>query len=91
MKFLRSLLHHKKIVIQIGQNGLTENVSIEINQALDHHELIKVRIRNSDKEYRKILAERICQENHAVIIQNIGSVYSIYRKNEDKPVIVLPD
>ena len=90
-KFLRSLLHNKKVVIQIGQNGLTENVSKEIDQALGHHELIKIRIRNHDRELRKKLAEQICTENNAIMIQNIGSVYSIYRKNEDEPVIVLPD
>lgn len=90
-KFLRSLLHHKKVVIYIGQNGLTENVTREIDQALDQHELIKIRIRNGDREYRKNLAGQICSENHATLIQNIGNVYSIYRQKDDKPVIVLPD
>ena len=90
-KFLRSLLHHKKVVIYIGQNGLTDNVSNEIEQALDHHELIKIRIRSGDRDYRNTLAEQICRKNDAILIQNIGSVYSFYRKNEDEPVIDLPE
>jgi RNA-binding protein len=89
-KYLRSLLHHKKVLIQIGQNGLTESVSKEIDLALEHHELIKIRIRNDDRVLRKKLAEQICIGNKAIMIQNIGSVYSIYRKNEEEPVIVLP-
>ena len=90
-KYLRSLLHHKNVVIYIGQNGLTENVSKEIEQALNQHELIKIRIRNGDREFRNNLAEQICTQNHAILIQNIGSVYSIYRQNEDEPVIALPE
>ncbi|MBF8269349.1 MAG: putative RNA binding protein, partial [Gammaproteobacteria bacterium] len=43
-KHLRTLAHNLDIVIWTGQHGLTENVMAEINTALDHHELIKIKI-----------------------------------------------
>jgi RNA-binding protein YhbY len=44
IKELKPLVHRLKPIIQIGGKGLTEAVQAEINQALEHHELIKIRI-----------------------------------------------
>ncbi len=48
-KFLRSKAHHLKPVLWIGQNGLTESVTAEIELALNHHELIKIKLRVGDR------------------------------------------
>ncbi len=89
-KYLRSLLHHRNTVIWIGQQGLTENVSKEIQEALDHHELVKVRIRNGDRKERESIAHEICEQHQAELVQAIGNVYGIYRKNTENPIIILP-
>ena len=41
---LKGLAHPLKPVVLLGSNGLTEGVLAEIEQALEHHELIKVKI-----------------------------------------------
>jgi len=46
---LRTRAHPLKPVVIIGQGGLTSGVMDEINLALDHHELIKVRVNASDR------------------------------------------
>ena len=89
-KFLRSLSHDKSVAIWIGRNGVTVNVSRDINEALNHHELVKVKIRNGDRELRNKLIDKICSHNHAQLIQGTGNVISIYRHNDEKPVIKLP-
>jgi len=89
-KHLRALLHSRNIIIWIGQNGLTENVSNEIETALDHHELIKIRIRTGNSEDRDKILELISKNSGAECVQKIGTVVSLYRANRDKPVIVFP-
>jgi RNA-binding protein len=90
-KYLRSLLHTRGIIIWIGQNGLTENVMNEIEAALDHHELLKIRIRTGDSSQRDNLLEQICAKTGAEAVQKIGTTVSVYRPNRDKPVIRFPN
>lgn len=87
-KKLRSKAHSLKPVIMIGQSGLTETVLAEINLALDHHELIKVRVRTADRESRKQITADICLQTEAALIQSIGQIAVLYRKNSptDNPL-----
>ena len=48
-QYLKGLAHSLKPVVQLGANGLTEGVIAEIDQALSHHELIKVKIPSDDR------------------------------------------
>ena len=70
-----------KPVVMIGQNGLSENVVNELQQALDHHELIKVRVPAADKQEKKALIDTLCQQLQASLVQNIGHVIVIFRAN----------
>ena len=49
-KHLKGLAHPLKPVVMLGNNGLTEGVLAEIEQALEHHELIKVKIASEDRD-----------------------------------------
>ncbi|MGK0297829.1 MAG: RNA-binding protein [Gammaproteobacteria bacterium] len=89
-KFLRSLAHHKSTAIWVGQKGITDNVAIEIETALIHHELIKIRIRIGDRELRDKLIEKICADKNAILIQKTGNVATVFRQNPDEPKINLP-
>ena len=89
-KQLRSMAHDLKTIIWIGQNGLTENVMEEINTALNHHELIKIKIRAGERTERDEIAESICEQTSAESIQKIGNVIVLYKKNKKVPKIKLP-
>jgi RNA-binding protein len=80
-KFLKAKAHKLKPVVITGQHGLTPAVLSEINQALDHHELIKIRVNAADRDERRELAEEIRRETAAELIQSIGHVITLYRKN----------
>jgi RNA-binding protein len=82
-KKLRAEAHTLKPVVMIGQSGLTAAVLAEIEQALDSHELIKVKIR-AEREERKLISEKICTDTGAELIQTIGQIAVIYRLNPDK-------
>ena len=73
---LKQRCHDLKPVIWIGQKGLTENVLSEINQALDDHELIKIKVAAGDKTEKTNISQAICDEMKAEFIQGIGNMYS---------------
>jgi RNA-binding protein len=80
-KRLRAESHLLKPVVMIGQNGLTEAVQNEIEIAIEHHELIKIRIPASEKSVKKKMIDSICARHKAESIQAIGNVAVIYRRN----------
>ncbi|MBS1214517.1 MAG: uncharacterized protein H6R26_3134 [Proteobacteria bacterium] len=84
-KQLRAKAHALKPVVITGQAGLSTPVMNEIDLALTHHELIKVRINAGDRELRKAMGEQICSELRAEQVQLLGHIITLYRKNPDKP------
>ncbi|MDH5652221.1 MAG: ribosome assembly RNA-binding protein YhbY [Gammaproteobacteria bacterium] len=87
--FLRGLAHDRKPVVIIGGAGLTENVLLEIDSALAHHELIKVRVNADNREARKQMIDEITAKTASELIQSIGHIACFFRRAE-KPVIDLP-
>jgi RNA-binding protein len=78
---LRKNAHHLKPVILIGQKGLTEAVMNETDVALKAHECIKVKMGACEKEERPLMIESLCQSLQATLIDTIGHIAVIYRKN----------
>ena len=79
---LKAKAHNLKPVVCISYNGLTENVKKELDSALDTHELIKIRIRNPEREIRQELFIEACEATHAEAIKLIGSIGIIYRQKD---------
>ena len=90
LKFLRARCHDLRPVILMGQKGLTEELLAELDRALSHHELVKIKLATDDREQRKRLIDQICQQTGSEEVQSIGKTLSVYRINPDKAVIVLP-
>lgn len=80
---LKAKAHHLKPVVLLGDKGLTEAVTKEINRALNDHELIKIKINGQDREARKQAIHEICTELEAELVQIIGNTGVLYRKNQD--------
>ena len=89
-RFLRSKAHHLKPVVTVGQHGLSENVMNEVNLALDAHELIKVKLSVGDREEKKSILGEIISNSKAELIQSIGHVAVLFRRNHKTPKIKLP-
>lgn len=88
-QYLKGLAHSLKPVVQLGGNGLTEGVIAEIEQALSHHELIKVKIPSDDREEKKLIMSAIVGETKSHKVQAIGHVLIIYKPSKE-PTISLP-
>ena len=87
---LRGLGHSIKPVVQLGNSGLTDAVLCQIEEAIDHHELIKVRVLAADREEKQQFIDRIIEHTAAHLIQKVGHMILIYRKHPEKPKIELP-
>ena len=90
MRFLRGLGHGLKPVVAIAVKGLTDNVMSELELALDHHELIKVRISADDRDARDALIESVLMRTSADKVQRVGHVLTLFRRNTREPKIDLP-
>lgn len=85
IKRLRAESHrlNMKPIVIIGQKGMSENLHKEIELALDHHEMFKLRIPGLEKAAKRELAQQICAQHDAQLIQSIGNVIVIFRPNPE--------
>jgi RNA-binding protein len=88
-KYLRGLGHHLKPVVVVADSGLSEAVLKEFDSTINHHELIKVRVRAGDRDSRDEIILRLCDQ-HTSLFSRTGNVALIFRRNTDKPRINLP-
>lgn len=83
---LKGLAHPLKPVVMLGNHGLTEGVLAEIEQALEHHELIKVKIAAEDRETKTLIADAIVRETGACNVQVIGNTLILYRPSKERKI-----
>ena len=89
-RYLRQLAHDQRPVVLIGAAGLSNAVIAELDAALGHHELVKVRIRSGDRDQREATITQMCRETDAQLVQRIGHTAVLYRRHPQKPRIRLP-
>lgn len=81
-KYLKALAHKLKPVVLVGQNGVTLTVIDSINEALDRHELIKIKfVDYKEKEFKDQLTEVILKETKSYFVSIIGHTLIIYRQS----------
>jgi len=85
VKQLRAAAHRNKIkaIVTVGMKGLSEPVMNEIKIALNHHELLKLKIPALEKQEKTALVEKICKATDAQKIQQIGHTLILYKLNKD--------
>jgi len=81
-KDLTARAHHLKPVIRVGQKGITENLVLETELALDIHELIKVHVASEDRDARNQLCEELNRRCTAELVHQIGKTCILYRKKK---------
>ena len=90
IRYLRGLAHALKPVLLLGGKGVTAGVLKELEQALDDHELIKVRLAGGDRSERAAEIAALLASSHAQTVQTIGKIAVLYRRNAEQPTIALP-
>ena len=87
--FLRGLAHSRPAIVIVGNAGPTDAVIAELDAALEHHELVKIKLAGMDKQQRKSALSKLCKATGAQAVQLIGHMGVLYRANQD-PKITLP-
>ena len=85
-QYLKGLAHTLKPVVQLGNNGLTEGVLAEIDGAIKHHELIKVKVPTDDKEEKALIMDAIVRETGAFKLQAVGHVLVLFKPSDEKKI-----
>ena len=81
-KAFRGVAHHLDPVVSVSDRGLSDGIIAETERALTDHELIKVKVDALQKADRLAITEMLAEQTHAAVIQNIGKVAVLYRKNQ---------
>ena len=81
-KYLRSQAHHLKPLVIIGAKGVTEQLIGSVDNALNDHELIKVKF-GEFKEAKKEISEEIVQATKSELIGLIGNIAIFYRQHPE--------
>ncbi len=88
---LRRLAHEIRPLVQIGKQGLTDGVRMNLDQALATHELVKVKFLDY-RDQKEELTDDLVRTTGSVLIGLVGNIATLYRQqpDPDKRKIELP-
>jgi RNA-binding protein len=89
-KHLRGIAHDLKPIIHVGNAGISSGLTAELDQTLEHHELIKVKLRVGDREARNQAIDAMVEKTRASLVARIGNTAVLYRRRNKNPGIELP-
>ena len=82
-KFLKGKAHNLEPVVLVGKNGISDNLIKMTDNALNDHELIKIKFVEL-KDRKKILFEEIVEKTGGHPVGMIGNVAILFRQNSDE-------
>ncbi|MFW6265042.1 MAG: ribosome assembly RNA-binding protein YhbY [Bacillota bacterium] len=88
--YLRGQANRLNPIIQVGKDGINQGLIEQVDAALDDHELIKGRILNNSMEDVRDAANKLANEIGAEVVQVIGNVFVLFRRNDEEPKYILP-
>ncbi|KPU27871.1 RNA-binding protein [Caloranaerobacter sp. TR13] len=88
--YLKSIANGLDPIIQIGKNGISENLIKQIDDALEAREIIKVKILNNSLLETKETANEIAKLTNSEFVQSIGNKFVLYRESKESKKIELP-
>ncbi|HIQ07643.1 MAG TPA: YhbY family RNA-binding protein [Thiotrichaceae bacterium] len=87
-KKLKGLAQQLQVIVTIGAQGLKETIHNELDSALNHHQLVKVKIHTDTREQRSDMIATLSKKHQAELILSIGHTACFYRRNKDKTSIL---
>ncbi len=88
--FLRAEAQSLDTIFQIGKGGITEEICVQISNALEARELIKARVLDNSGYTAKEAANEISESIGCDVVSCVGSRFVLYRESEKKKKIILP-
>lgn len=91
IKYLKGLANTLDAKYKVGKNEITPHTLELLDNALTAHELIKISLNKSVMDYKTEIASTLAEELHAELIQIIGGVIVLFRKNLKDGKIHIPN
>ncbi len=88
--YLRSLANPLQPIVYVGKGGLVDTIEKQADDALTARELIKGKVLENAPDSAREAAEQLAQAVQAEVVQVIGRVFVLYRRNDREPKITLP-
>ena len=92
---LRGLANSIDTIVQVGKDGIGENLLKQVNDALEARELIKGRVLENSMLSPREAAEELAVKARAEVVQVIGTKFVLYRKSHRKdlknPFVLVKD
>ena len=83
---LRGLANGIDTILQIGKDGVGENLIKQADDALEARELIKGKVLDNNLEYdARRAAEELARATRSEVVQVIGTKFVLYRETHSKP------
>jgi RNA-binding protein len=87
--YLRSLAVNEPTIMQVGKDGITENLVKTVSDALEARELIKLSVLENSEESPRSAAEALAEATGADVVCTIGRKMVLYRESETHKKIEL--
>ena len=81
---LRGMASTLDTIIQVGKDGIGENLIAQVNSALEARELVKGRVLENSMLTAREAAEQLKIPTRSEVVQVIGSKFVLYRMQHDK-------
>ena len=85
--YLRSLASNIDAIIQIGKDGVGDNLIEQVDGAIKNHELIKLTVLETSPIAASDAAIEIAERTKSEVVQIIGRKIVLFRRNPQKPKI----
>ena len=82
---LRAHGHHLSPIVQIGKGGVSPAVVTQVQQALDDHELVKLRVDADSPDDRFAAADQLAAQPGVNVVQVLGRAILIYKRHPHQP------
>ena len=86
---LRSLATAEPTIMQIGKDGVGENLVKTVSDALEARELIKLSVLDNCAWTPREAAEELAEAVGADVVSVVGTRFVLYRRSEKNPKIEL--
>lgn len=83
---LRGLANSLDTILQVGKDGIGDNLIKQADDALEARELIKGRVLDNNIEYdARTAADALAKATRSEVVQVIGTKFVLYRESHSKP------
>ncbi len=88
--YLRAMSQSLDTIFQVGKGGITDEMCLQLSNALEARELIKARVLDNSGYTAKEAANEIAGKIDCDVVSCVGTRFVLYKESKNKKKIDLP-